>query len=813
MLVDDLQLTLRIWRRMLPSTAILIVTLAVCIGTAASVGSIVHEVLLRPLPYRDPDRLVMVWNRWTRPERVHVPLAAGDLLDLRERSQLFEDFAAIRPMEQTLIEDGQRAEQVSAALVSANFFSLLGVKPALGRDFVSEDEFLPPPGAGMRPDVAFPLTALIITDGYWRTRFGADPSVVGRSIRFGFWPMVVVGVLPRDFELLLPAETRIAEDVAAFRPYFTRRNARDNPVTRIVGRLKPGVSIEHARGELSVIGDQLTREHAGYAEVVKSVEAFPLHTAVVKGARPLVLLLVGAVILMMLIGCGNVGHLVLVRALSRQHEFSIRRTLGCTRYRLARLLLTEHAALIGISLAGGLVLAHYGLDLLQRLMPANLPRFRDLHINYWAAGIAVLCTMVAVALFGALPSVRGWWSTGSLVVPGVGAGMSPFATRVRRASIAAEIALAVILLVGGALLLQTLIALQRVKPGYDVQQVVTFDIFPTTTRYMNVANLVTLQERLIQAVESLQNVQSVAIGSPLPLRGGGWTGTVFPATATAGVSTAFRAASSRYFETLRIRILGGRQFDRGEAPSSIIVDERFARSLWPRGNAIGQALLIQPGPERPPVAAHVVGVAASARYDSLREPDLPTVYVPVAGTSPFSLSFAVRSSSEVTGLAEQIQEQLSRLDPEVPAGRFRLLQSYLDEQLASSRFAGQLTAAFAVAALALALLGLYGVMAFSVRQRSREMAVRMALGATESTVRRLILSDAAGMTGFGLVLGLTAAALASHIGRSLLFDIAPVDLGTYAMVTGVILLAALGACAVPTLQAGRIQAAAVLKCE
>jgi putative ABC transport system permease protein len=793
------------WRRLRHSpgfTLSAIATLALAIGATAALFAMVDAVLLRPLPYPEPERLVALWESEGGSRGAVAPANLADY-----RVPALESLAAWHSVEVDLSGSGGPEALVGEA-VSVDFFDVLGTGPVFGRPFLPGEDR----EGGER--------VVILSDELWRSRFGADPAVVGRSIRLDREPHRVVGILPPGFRppgafgqtrpvsLLLPA---------AF-PAELLANRGDHE-TNAVARLRPGASLEEARRQLEAISRRLADAFPDTNRGVRARVA-ALGDDVTRDVRGSLLLLFGAVGVVLAIACLNVANLQMVRALGRRREMAVSSALGASRGRLACGLLVESLLVSGLGGLAGLGLAHWLLAALKALAPAGTPRLEGASLDARVLGLGLLVTVGTGVLFGLLPAREAARSRPVESLQAGGRQQSARGVkRWRGLLLAAEVALALALVVGAGLLVRSLARLNAVPLGFDTEHVVTAQVKLPESRYGDAARRLAFFEELERRLASRPGVASVAFANRLPLRGGWSTG--IQTERDAGLRPApfadadAQAVSRGYFRTLGIPVLRGRLFepsDRDGAPYVAVVNEEFARRRFPGEDVLGKRF--RRGDKAPWVT--VVGVVASLRRDGPEGPQAPQVYFAAAQTALYPVRLAdvaVRGRSDAQGLVALVRSEVGALDAEQPLSRVMTLEAALARDLAPRRFGLTLLGGFALVALVLTLVGVYGVSAYSVRQRVPELGVRLALGAARGRIVRLVFVDVLRWLGLGIVLGVAFALLATGALRGMLFEVAPQDPQTFAVAPLLLAAAGLLAALGPALRASRIDPVAALRRE
>ncbi len=809
----DFAFAARQLRRQPGFAAAVVTTLALAIGANAAVFSVVQAVLLAPLPYREPDRLMFIWSNLDRAGYHRAPLSGPELVDLREQARSFEGIAAIWARSANLTGEGP-PEHLRIGLVTANFFSVLGAEPAAGRGFEPDEERMGPP------------RAVVLSDGLWRRRFGADPGVVGRAVRLDGTPLTVVGIAPPGLRLHFPVDANVPVEPQAFVPFPTdhERDPRGDYYLRTFGRLAPGASREEAAQEIAAVGRRVEAAHTQYAASGRSFFAVDLKADAVHEARPALLTLLGAVGLVMLLACANVANLLLGRELARREQMAVRAALGATRGRLVRQVLMETLLLAGLGLLAGLFLGSLLLDLLLALRPAALAGFDrvglDPSVLAFTAGTGFLAAVV-VSLAGLAGALRLDLAS---VLRGAGrTGDDAPRRRVRRLLVVSEVALGTVLLVGAGLLVRSFLELQSVDLGFDADRVMTFRLGLPGARYPDREAAVVFARSLEERLRALPGVEEVGAVSALPYDDApNWsTSYTFDGVAEdtrGGREADARSVSPGFFRTVGAELLKGRFFeekDDGKGRPVVIVDDRLAEKAWAGKDAVGQRLLVEFLVEGDfvPTWATVVGVVRHMRHRRPSEVVREQVYVPHRQSPRNPMAWAVRASGDPAAMAASVRRIVAELDRELPVYDLRPLRAYVGDARGRARFTMILCAAFAVLALVLAAIGIFGVISYSVARRRREIGVRLALGARAEQVRRAVLRDGMALTAVGLSLGLVGAAFLTGPARSILYAVSPLDPLTYAAVSATLGGVAILASWVPARRASLLEPTEVLRSE
>lgn len=800
-------------------SAVAIVTIALGIGANTAIFSVVRAVLLRPLPYQDPSRLVMVWGEMTARNMQYWPHSPPDFYDYREQSELFEDFAGVFTFAQPLTGEGDPV-QVTVGGVTQSFFSLLGVSPALGRDFVAEDVLAPPPDTtGGQP----PPAMVILSHGFWQRKFGGDPSVLSRTVEVGGQQAQIVGVLPASFRFMVAPGAQMSDDVdlwTAARLDFQSAN-RNNVFLRVIGRLKPGVTVEQARAEIEAIATRLREQDQIKQSAGWRLNLVPLQEDLTQHVRPVMWALMGAVAFVLLIACANVSNLLLVRASTREREIAIRAAMGANRGRIFRQMLSESLVLAAAGGVLGLALASVGIDLLLALQPEDLPRIDAVRIDGTVLAFTLAATAAAALIFGLIPAyqVSGVELTSSLKERGREAA-SPGQRLLRSGVVVVEVALSVVLLIGTGLMVRSFIELQSVHPGYDAQGVLTFGLSLPGARYPEGPDRANFQRQLVQRLEALPGVEAVSGAFPLPLEDVAFAGRYGPEEALEDESlygqADYRVVLPGFFEVLGTALREGRTFtaaDDADGAPYVVVDVKLADALWPGQSAVGKRILIRAvTPDPQPV--EIIGVVEHQRHPSVAVDGRETVFFNDSYLGNFGvLTWTVRTSLDPTAIVDQVRREVNQLDPLIPLDNVRPMQDYVDESMAPTRFALILIGIFGLTALVLASVGLYGVLSYAVRQRTNEFGIRMAFGAERGTILKLVLGQGMVLAVAGVGIGLVTAFFLTRVMASLLVDVAPTDPPTFFGIAALFTLVAAVSCALPARRATRVDPVVALRSE
>jgi putative ABC transport system permease protein len=811
----DLRYALRALRRTPGFTAAAVAALALGIGATTTIFTVVNGVLLRPLQYEAPDRLVNIWNDLGEGAQSLPAVSPLDFRDYKARSRTIADFAAaaegnVANLRGNLTGEGE-PERADIVTVTANFFPLLGVRPALGRHFLPQEEVVNGPHV------------IMLSHRLWQRRYAADPSLVGKAIQIDGVAHEVVGILPGDFRLQLPKEAFQVTDGDLWAPIqfdYGQPLPRNLTFFTVFGRLAPGVTMEQAQAEMSMIAEQFRSEFKEHAASKLRIRAVPLHYDVVKHARPALLVLLGAVGMVLLIACANVANLLLVRGTTRQAEFALRAALGASRGAMIRQVLSESLllAIAGGALGLGITLA--ALAVLRRLHPANLPRLSDIQMDGTVLAFTVAICAVTSVLFGLVPALRaaGADPQEHLKSGGRGSGGGD-RRRARSLLIVAEVALSVVLLVGAGLLIRSFLALQRVDPGYDASDVLTFELSIPSEKYPGGASRRSLFRELRERLQTLPGVTTVGLVSQLPLTGSGPLSPFAYNEETArnfeSVTADGRNISPEYFDAMDAALLAGRTFtyqDSAGTPPVIIVDETPAKLAWPGENPVGKQLQLAPTGE-PNNTAEVVGVVEHMRQHDLTRDILHQIYYPIGQGTPTVMTFVVETALDPASLIPGVRRTVGEIDPDLPVSRLTPMIGYLTEGQAQARFSLVLMSVLGGAALVLTAVGVFGVISYSVSQRTREFGIRLALGEDPRRTRRNVVLGGMRLVLVSIAIGLVGSLAVTRLIAGLLYHVSPADPLTFAGIGLLLAGVALLACYLPARRATRVDPALALRSE
>ena len=796
-------------------TIVVVLILALGIAANTAIFSVVNSVLLAPLPYDDPDQLVVI--KETNPSRTveQENVSPANFLDL-EQQGLFDSVAAFYETASTL-QGGQDAEQVATAQVSVGFFKVLGVKPAVGQPF--------PEGIS---GAAFELgrflsgeRIVVISDGLWKRRFGADASIIGKKITINRNDWEVVGVMPagssipsKETDIWLPWD--IARTYNAQR--FPKGPPRDWRFLNVIGRMKHSSADEETQNRLSIFYAGLAER---FPETNRSwgVTVTPLHEEVVSSSRLILLVLFGAVGMVLLLACANVAALVLAQSTARKREFALRLALGASRARLVRQQLTESFLLALISGIAGVGLAWLGLDLLLSLAPVDTPRISEVSIDARVLLFALAISVTTAVVFGLLPALKA--SRAELFITLKDAGTKGLTGRLanhrfRNAMVVAEVSIALVLVTCAGLFVRSFVHLMSVDPGFNSDNLLTMHITLDSATYDRRA--AEYYQQLIERIEAVPSVTSAAAVTTLPMSDVGvdfkrpyWREGE-PEPGGDGEKVAVTMATPGYFKTMGISLLRGRNFsehDKRDTVAVMIVSKNLADKVWPNENPVGKRLMLDYN--RGKYAYEVVGVTSGVKYYGLKAEPRPEVFIPHAQNAYLPMNLVVRTTSDPNRLAESVKAQVREIDPTQPVSNIRTMDTLISRSVAADRFSMWLLGLLASLALALATTGLFSLLSYLVSQRTHEIGVRMALGAQRRDIFQLVLGQGALLLAVGLAIGLVASFICTRLFSSLLFGVSATDPLTFMMTPALLSLAALFACYVPARRATKVDPLVALR--
>jgi putative ABC transport system permease protein len=792
-------------------TMVAVVVLALGIGANTAIFSVVNAILLRPLPFQASERLVQVWHvppPKSFPGLTRFPVSPANYLDWEKQNHVFESMAIYGNRSYNMTGLGE-PESVSGIAVSPEFFFVLRVQPILGRVFLSEEN------QDGRGKVA------VLSQAFWQTHFASDPNIVGRTISLDRLSFTVVGVIAS--KSLFPVSSDPHSQPQLWTPLAwtdAERAIRGNHNYRVIARLKPGADVKQSQAEMNTISARLEQEYPnddkGWGATV-----VPLRDQLVGDVRPALMVLLGAVGFVLLIACANVANLVLVKTLARQKEIAIRAALGASSVRVARQILSETLLLALTGGMLGLVFAHFGVKLIVAFLARSLPRTTDITVDGWVLAFTLAVSVLTGVVAGLLPAIRASKTNlNDSLKQGLGrTDADSSGNRTRSVLVISEVALSLVLLIGAGLMIRTLARLRNVDPGLDPHNVLTMSFSLSSTKYNKSVQQIAFYDQLLQRVRGLPGVASAGAIDFLPLGDGGSTQPIAvegrPALAMSEQpEVAVRAVEPSFFETMRIPLLRGRAFstaDIADRPAVILISESMAKRFWPDENPLGKRLNMSFSPEK---SRQVVGVVGDVKGDGLDVLDpVATLYVPLAQQPKSSMSVVVRTSSPPNTLVSAVSAAVHEVDGEQPVLDVITMDDIVADSLSHQRFNMLLLSAFSGLALLLAAIGIYSVLAYSVRRRMREIGVRMALGARRGDILHMILGQGTKLALIGTGIGIAAAFGLTRLMASQLFGVTATDPVTFLSVATLIVLVALAACYIPARRATKVDPIVALRYE
>ena len=811
----DLRYAFRILLKSPLLTSVAVLTLALGIGANTAIFSVLNAVVLRPLPYKEPDRLVAVWETIAGNDKRSA--APGNFTSWREQNKTFSDMAATFYGNFNLTGNGD-PERINGATVTSNLMSTLGVAPHLGRTFQPDD------------DQHQDQRLAIISDGLWQKRFGGDPAIVGKSITIDESAYTVIGVMPSGFKYPVQSDIwvlgrdRNAVSMSLISQFPTNdwTHERDAHFIGVVGRLKPEVTIAQAQSDIARIARQLEQDfpktNGGLGSNVIS-----LHTQIVGNAKRLLSILLGAVAFVLLIACTNVASLLLTRATQRDREFAIRRAVGASRVRLVRQLLTESILLSLLGGLAGLGLSVWAVDLFIKLSPGDIPRLNEASVDVRLLAFAFLMSMLTGIAFGLWPALHA--TSGSLNQSLKDTGAKASEGRQRRRSrnvlIVTELALAQVLLIGAGLLIMSYVRVSQINPGFNSDHVLSAKVAPAATKYRDPKSRIQFYSRVLDQLRGLPGVSSVGMVMNLPLSGAsmnrGFNAEGRPEPkADENVAMDYQVVSHDYFQTLEIPVVRGRGLNEHDNETServIVINEAMAQRYWPGEDPVGKRMAI--GESKDTSWRTIVGIVGDVRHADLTEQPVPCAFIDYRQDveSWSRMAFVMKTTAEPTTMTSTVRSSLVSIDPQQPVYAIEPMDNLLSTSVAPRKFVMSLIVALALVALALAMVGVYSVISFSVSERTREIGIRMALGAKRRDVMAMVLGQGMRVSALGIFAGLAIAYGLTRLLQTLLFDVSATDPKTFLSVAVVLSVVALFACYLPARRATKVDPWVALKNE
>lgn len=795
-LLQDFRYAIRMMRKSPGFSFAVVSILALGIGANSAIFSVINAALLRALPFQDPDGLVMV--NATHQKIGKTPASPADFIDWQRRNNVFVQLGAFRNQYYNVTEVDE-PERIYGLAVSTSLFPLLNIKPALGRAFSAEEE---KPGAN---------PVVIVSHGLWQRRFGADPELVGKVVKLNNNAYTVVGIMPPDFDFPMGAET-----VEVWVP-LTQNSAlladRTNHIVSVVARLKSGVTVQQAQADMENIAGQLAQEYPETNGDV-GVRLIPLHEEVIKGIKKPLLILFGTVGFVLLIACFNATNLLLARSTTRPREFAVRLALGASRYRIIQQVLVESLLLALLGGILGLLVFAWGVNLFLKFGPPELAHIKNVSVDLNVLGFTLLVSVLVSLAFGLAPALH--YSRPQLNETLKQGGQSSTSSygfrRLRKALVVGEIALALSLLIGAGLMVKSFLRLQAVNPGFNPNQLLTMVVSLPRAKYPKSDKIAAFYQQVLEKIKTLPGVQAVGATTGLPIQGGGGSASFFieGAPTEKGTNTNFQAINPDYFRAMSIPLLKGRFFtdqDDARAPKVVIIDELTARSFWAGESPLGKHLIVGNN------SLEIVGVVGQVKHTGLAVGPETSIYVPYPQGPIPSMIFVVRTASDQQATVAAIRSAVQSLDKDQPVFKIKSMEQILSDSVAHPRSISLLLSLFAGIALVLTVLGIYGLVAYLVTQRTQEIGIRVALGAQRRDILKLIVTEGMKLLFIGLVIGVGMAFGLARVLSSLLFGISASDPATFLGVSALVTLVVLIANFLPARKAAKIDPTRALRYE
>jgi putative ABC transport system permease protein len=803
--MKDLLYALRLMARRPGLTFAAILTLTLGTGASAAIFSLVNAVVLRPFPYTDPDRIITIWQHNAKAGIPQQETSPANFLDWRDQQQSFQSLVSIEPWSFEYVERGE-PEKFRASLVTRGFFETLGAQPLYGRALQKEDY-----ESGREKVV-------VLSYSLWKRWLGGNPQVIGQTVSFlDEGACTIVGVMPPEFQF--PDKSRLIWAPLTDEDRYKRD--RGGTYIKVIGRLRDRVTLEQAQADMDIIGAHLAKEHPPYNDGV-GIKLVPLPEQIVGEIRPAMLVLLIAVGFVLLLACANVANLLLSRGLEREHEIAIRAAMGADRKRIVRQLLTESLALSLAGGAGGLLLSYWLIDIIVALSPASLPRIEQISVDGRVLAFSIAVSVLTALIFGLAPALQFSKPDLNLSLKQGGRSTSgPARHRTRNLLVVAEMALAIVLLIGAGLLLRSFVNLLRVDPGFEKENILALQVFAYGEKYRTPQQRAAFFRDAIERISSIPGVKTAGAVSAVPFLGEDsididTTLTVVgrPAPAISQEPTVFvSVATENYFTALGIPLVEGRSFKSADdlnTPPVVLINETLARRYFAGEDPVGKKIFVRLGR---PASREIIGVVADVRQTGLDSAPRPEVFLPHSQYPFGSMTFIVRASADAASVTAAVKSQIWQIDPHQTFYNVATMDQMVSATLDARRFNLLVIGTFALVALILAAIGIYGVMSFSTSQRTHEIGVRMALGAEGGDMIRLMLKQGATLILAGAGIGLAAAFLLTRFISTFLFEVAAFDPATFAGVSVLLTTVALAACYIPARRAARVDPMIALRYE
>jgi putative ABC transport system permease protein len=806
-MLTDLKYALRMLVKAPGFTAIAILTLALGIGANSAIFGVIDTVLLRPLPFPKPNQLVAVWSRVAHDKLEKETESIPDYVDLRDQSQTLSALAAFTRTG-AVLNGTEEARQIYGVAITSDIFPVLGVAPARGRVYTREDDNVD-------------ARVVVLTHYAWKTYFNSDPEIVGKQVSLSWRFYTVLGVMPPGFQF--PVEGERAEYLIPLHPLVPEAvNNRDSHFVRMVGRMKPSVTIQQCDAEIKTIASRLEKQYPK-SNTDRSDNVYSLHDDIVGDVRPALITILAAVAFVLLIACANVANLLLARATARQREIAIRTALGASRARIIRQLVGEGFILALIGAGGGLLIASWGIDLLRVFGPQDVPRLGEVAINARVFSFTFAAAIFSTLLFALVPALQVTWpNVSESLQEGNRGAVGPESHHLRRLLVVAQVALSLLLLAGAGLLIKSFANLRATKPGFDPQRALVAELILPKAKYPEPEKHRQFFEQILPKLAALPGIEAAGAAFPMPFSNNDW-GSMFsivgqpPRSPGQELEASHLTVTPDYFHAMGTPLLRGRAFnsrDTKDSPPVVMVNDVFAERFFPGGNAIGQQIVLTHGEDNHPLPKEIIGIVGGSRHESLAIQPLPEFYIPAAQDPQRRMDLVIRTAaSGPVGLQTSLRNIVHEFDKDLFVPTLEPLEKRIGVTLAQPRFNMMLLGTFAGVAMTLAAIGIYGVIAYTVAQRTKEIGIRMALGAQKIDMLKMILRQSFAVIGIGLLVGLFGALAMTRLMSSLLYGVSANDFSIYAVVTIVLSGAALIATYFPARRAMAVDPMVALRYE